>query len=62
MWSTTSANDDYDRPKNGALPDFQRLTNSYYAANVRAAHINYNPQVVSAIFFLSKNCFEFWFD
>lgn len=48
MWSTASANnDDYDRPKNGALPDFQRLTNSYYATNGRAAHISYPSQVVS---------------
>lgn len=50
MWSTTGATtDDYDRPKSGALPDFQRLTNSYYASNGRATHINYTSQVVSAI-------------
>lgn len=54
MWSTTSGNnDDYDRPKNGALPDFQRLTNSYYASNGRVAHINYATQVVSTLFFFS---------
>lgn len=56
MWSTTSANnDDYDRPKNGALPDFQRLTNSYYTTNGRVAHINYATQVVSSLFF----CIEY---
>lgn len=48
MWSTTSANtDEYDRPKSGALPDFQRLTNSHYATNGRA-YINYSSQVVSS--------------
>lgn len=57
MWSTASGNnDEYDRPKNGALPDFQRLTNSYYAANGRANHINYATQVVSTIwiFYFAK--------
>lgn len=49
MWSSTNTNtDDYDRPKSGALPDFQRLTNSHYATNGRA-YINYNPQVVSSL-------------
>lgn len=47
MWSTTSANsEDFDRPKGGTLPDFQRLTNSYYTSNGRTAHINYGAQVV----------------
>lgn len=52
MWSTASTNsEDFDRPKGGTLPDFQRLTSSYYPTNGRAAHINYSSQVVSNDFF-----------
>ncbi|XP_031621492.1 GATA zinc finger domain-containing protein 8-like isoform X2 [Contarinia nasturtii] len=42
MWSTSAHNEEFDRPKSGALPDFQRLTNSYYS-NGRT--INYTSQV-----------------
>lgn len=53
MWSTASTNsEDFDRPKGGTLPDFQRLTSSYYQTNGRAAHINYSSQVVSNGFIL----------
>lgn len=53
MWSTASPNsEDFDRPKGGTLPDFQRLTSSYYQTNGRAAHINYSSQVVSNGFIL----------
>lgn len=56
MWSTASANsEDFDRPKGGALPEFQRLAKSYYQTNGHAAHINYSSQVVS-IFILIRYC------
>lgn len=59
MWSTTSANsEEYERPKNGTLPDFQRLTN-YYSGNGRAAHINYqSTPIVSVIFHIENS--NFW--
>ncbi|XP_055305517.1 uncharacterized protein LOC129570103 isoform X2 [Sitodiplosis mosellana] len=46
MWSTASAtSEDFDRPKGGGLPEFQRLAKSYYQTNGHAAHINYSSQV-----------------
>lgn len=45
MWSTTAANhDDYDRPKNGGLPNFHRISNPTYYQNDRIAH--YATQMV----------------
>lgn len=49
MWSTTNANnDEYDRPKSGALPDFGRLVS--YPSNGRNYLNNYSSQVVSSFF------------
>lgn len=69
MWSTSAHTDEFDRSKPGALPGFQRLTNSSYYPNERT--INYSSQVVRIhiliffnrffVFFLKLNCrlFEF---
>lgn len=51
MWSASNGtNEEYDSPKSGALPTFQRLTSNAYYSNGRNAHVNYGAPVVSIIF------------
>lgn len=54
MWQTsaTAGADDFDSPKSGALPTFQKITSSPFYSNGRNPHMGYTSQPVSRATYL----------
>lgn len=56
MWQTSANNnaDDFDSPKSGALPTFQKITSSPFYSNGRNPHMGYTTQSVSRDYWFSQ--------